>query len=201
MNPKPAKRLLDILFSLTGLLILSPLFAVVALLIKLDGDGPVFFRQERVGKDFQPFRIYKFRTMHPSAENKGPLITVRGDARITKIGALLRKYKIDELPQLLNVLKGDMSFVGPRPEVKKYVRLFNSEYKKLLKIRPGITDPASIKYSDEERVLSQSGNWEEDYTKKILPEKIKLSLHYADNYNVITDLNLILKTIFKSSAG
>lgn len=192
------KRLLDIFFSFTGLLILSPLFAAVALLIKLDSKGPVFYRQERVGKDFKPFRIYKFRSMRPGSDNKGPLVTVGGDKRITKIGALLRKYKIDELPQLLNVLKGDMSFVGPRPEVNKYVQLFNSDYKKLLKIRPGITDPASIHYSDEERVLSASRNWEEDYTKKVLPEKLKLSLHYMNNHNIITDIRLILKTIFKS---
>lgn len=191
------KRLLDIFFSFTGLLILSPLFAVVSLLIKLDSKGPVFYRQERVGKDFKPFKIYKFRSMHPGSDNKGPLVTVGGDKRVTKIGALLRKYKIDELPQLLNVLKGDMSFVGPRPEVSKYVQLFNSDYKKLLRIRPGITDPASIYYSDEERVLSASRNWEEDYTKKILPEKLKLSLSYVNNHNIITDVRLILKTIFK----
>lgn len=194
------KRLLDIFFSFTGLLILSPLFAAVALLIKLDSKGPVFYRQERVGKDFKPFRIYKFRSMHPGSDHKGPLVTVGGDKRVTPIGALLRKYKIDELPQLLNVLIGDMSFVGPRPEVNKYVQLFNSDYKKLLTIRPGITDPASIYYSNEESVLSASSNWEEDYTKKILPEKLKLSLHYVNDHNTITDLRLILKTIFKPHA-
>ena len=130
---------------------------------------------------------------------KGPLITVRGDNRVTKIGKFLRKYKIDELPQLINVLKGEMSFVGPRPEIKEYVQLFKSDYKKLLKIRPGITDPASIKYSNEEGILSLSKNWEEDYTKSILPEKIKLSLHYVDNHNFIIDLKLILKTILETS--
>lgn len=193
------KRLFDIFFSSIGLLILSPLFVVVALLIKLDSKGPVFFRQERIGKYFKPFRIYKFRTMTVDTVEKGPLITVHGDNRVTKIGKFLRKYKIDELPQLLNVLKGEMSFVGPRPEIKEYVQLFKSDYKKLLKIRPGITDPASIKYSNEEGILSLSKNWEEDYTKRILPEKIKLSLHYVETHNVITDLKLILKTIIETS--
>ena len=193
------KRLFDIFFSSIGLLILSPLFVVVALLIKLDSKGPVFFRQERIGKYFKPFRIYKFRTMTVDTVEKGPLITVRGDNRVTKIGKFLRKYKIDELPQLINVLKGEMSFVGPRPEIKEYVQLFKSDYKKLLKIRPGITDPASIKYSNEEGILSLSKNWEEDYTKRILPEKIKLSLHYVDNHNFIIDLKLILKTILETS--
>ncbi len=131
------------------------------------------------------------------AENKGPQITVGGDKRVTKIGKFLRKYKIDELPQLMNILKGEMSFVGPRPEVSKYVKLYKQNYEKLLHIRPGITDPSSIKYSKEESVLSSSKNWEADYVKRILPEKIKLSSHYVDNHNFLTDLNLILKTIFK----
>ncbi len=192
------KRLFDIFFSLIGLLFLSPLFVAVALLIKLGSEGSVFFRQERIGKNFESFRIYKFRTMAVGADKMGPLITVGGDKRITKIGKFLRKYKIDELPQLFNVLKGEMSFVGPRPEVKKYVQLFKSDYKKLLKIRPGITDPASIQYSAEETNLSLSKSWEEDYIKKILPEKIKLSLHYLDNHNFITDLKLILITVLKT---
>lgn len=192
------KRLFDIFFSLIGLLFLSPLFVVVALLIKLGSEGSVFFRQERIGKNFESFRIYKFRTMAAGAEKKGPLITVGGDERITKIGKFLRKYKIDELPQLFNVLKGEMSFVGPRPEVKKYVQLFKSDYKKLLDIRPGITDPASIQYSDEEGNLSLAKNWEEVYIKRILPEKIKLSSHYVDNHNFITDFKLILITVLKT---
>ena len=131
------------------------------------------------------------------AENNGSQITVGGDKRVTKIGKILRKYKVDELPQLINILKGEMSFVGPRPEVKKYVELYKPEYEKLLKIRPGITDPSSIRYSKEESVLSLSKNWEADYVKWILPEKIKLSSHYVDNHNLLTDLTLILKTIFK----
>ncbi len=191
------KRLFDIFFSSIGLVLLLPLFAVVAILIKIDSKGPVFFRQERIGRNFNPFKIYKFRTMTVDAENMGPQITVGGDKRVTKIGKFLRKYKIDEMPQLINVLKGEMSFVGPRPEVRKYVDHFKSDYKNLLTIRPGITDPASMKYSKEESVLSSSKNWEEDYVKRIMPEKIMLSSHYVDNHNLLTDLTLILKTIFK----
>jgi len=136
--------------------------------------------------------------MEHKANENGPRITVANDSRITRMGRFLRKYKIDELPQLFNVIKGDMSFVGPRPEVKEYVKLYESDYKKLLRIRPGITDPASIKYSDEEGVLSLSENWEEEYKKKVLPEKIALSLSYVENQNIITDLKLIFKTLFKT---
>lgn len=191
------KRLFDFFFSLTGLIILLPLFATAAVFIKLDGKGPVFFRQERIGKNFMPFKIYKFRTMIVGAEDKGSLITVSGDSRITRIGRFLRKTKFDELPQLINVLKGDMSLVGPRPEVKKYVELFRSDYEKLLSMRPGITDPASIEFSDEESILAQTPDWERVYTGKILPEKIKLTLYYIDNHNVIMDMKLIFKTILK----
>ena len=193
-----AKRLFDIFFSSIGLIILSPLFLIVAVLIKLDSKGPVFFRQERVGRYFKEFRIYKFRTMSNDVSKKGPQITVGGDTRVTKVGKVLRKYKIDELPQLINVLKGDMSFVGPRPEVRKYVEMFKSDYAKLLKVRPGITDPASIQFSAEENVLASSNNWERDYIIKVLPEKIRLSSQYIDSQNnIITDLSLILKTIIR----
>jgi lipopolysaccharide/colanic/teichoic acid biosynthesis glycosyltransferase len=129
---------------------------------------------------------------------KGPMITVAGDRRITKVGKFLRQYKADELPQLFNVLKGEMSFVGPRPEVKEYVQLFKKEYKTLLRIRPGITDPASIKYSDEERVLSSAENWEEEYKKRILPGKIDLSLQYVEQHNIMTDFRIILTTLLKA---
>lgn len=191
------KRLLDVLLSSIGLAVLAPLFVVVALAIKLDSRGPVFFRQERIGKGFAPFLIFKFRTMEDGADRKGPLITSGGDSRVTKTGRLLRRCKIDELPQLLNVLAGDMSLVGPRPEVRKYVELFESDYGELLKVRPGITDPASMQYSEEETVLSSSGDSERDYTGKILPEKIRLSLQYVRNHSVITDMAVILKTILK----
>jgi lipopolysaccharide/colanic/teichoic acid biosynthesis glycosyltransferase len=192
------KRLFDIFFSFSGLLIFSPFFVIVATLIKLDSKGPVFFKQERIGKKFKSFNIYKFRTMKNNAEKNGPKITVKGDSRVTRIGRFLRKYKIDELPQLFNVLKGDMSFVGPRPEVNEYVQLFKPEYKKLLCTRPGITDPASIKYSDEEGSLYSSGNWEEEYKKRILPEKIRLSLNYLEKRSIFTDLKIILKTVLKT---
>jgi len=193
------KRLVDITCSFVGVLLLSPLFVVVAVLIKLDSPGPVFFRQKRIGKDFRPFRIYKFRTMAADAEQRGAPITVGGDKRITRIGRFLRKYKIDELPQLFNVIKGEMSLVGPRPEIKKYVEQFKTDYEKLLTVRPGITDPASLHYSDEERLLASSTTWEDDYLRKVLPEKIRLSSGYVDHHTIFTDLRLILKTITKAS--
>jgi lipopolysaccharide/colanic/teichoic acid biosynthesis glycosyltransferase len=192
------KRIFDLAFSFLGLIICLPIFVIVPILIKLDSKGPVFFRQARVGKNFIEFKICKFRTMRHDSEEKGPVITVSGDRRVTKVGKFLRQYKIDELPQLFNVLKGEMSFVGPRPEVKKYVQLFKKDYKKLLRIRPGITDPASLKYSDEEGILSLSENWEEDYEKRILPEKIHLSLQYVEHCSILTDLNIILKTLLKA---
>jgi lipopolysaccharide/colanic/teichoic acid biosynthesis glycosyltransferase len=191
------KRLMDIVLALTGLVILSPVFAATALFIKRDSEGPVFFRQERMGKGFRPFMIYKFRTMTTGAETRGARITVGGDTRITRIGHLLRKCKIDELPQLYNVLKGDMSLVGPRPEVREYVELFKREYAKLLRIRPGITDPASLRYSEEETVLSSADNWQADYTDRILPEKIRLSLGYVEKHDIFTDVGLIFRTLFK----
>lgn len=193
------KRLFDIFFSALGIIICIPFFIIAAILVKLDSSGPILFTQERIGKNFKPFNIYKFRTMKKVGEQDGPKITIRGDNRITGIGRLLRKYKIDELPQLFNVLKGDMSFVGPRPEISEYVNLFKTAYGKLLSIRPGITDPASICYSNEEILLSGSDNWEENYRKIVLPEKIKLSLQYVDNHSIITDIRLIVKTFLKIS--
>lgn len=194
------KRIFDIVLSALGLFALSPLFIAVAVLIRLHDSGPVFFRQERVGKGFRPFFIYKFRTMITNAADKGPKITVGGDARITGIGKILRKYKIDELPQLINVFKGEMSFVGPRPEVKKYVETYRADYEKLLRLRPGITDPASINYSMEEEMLGRSKeDWEDLYVKRILPEKIRLSLRYAEHPGLFADVRIILETIFKIS--
>ena len=191
------KRLFDIIFSSLGLLFLGPLLVVFAFIIKLDSPGPVLFLQERIGKNFKPFSIYKFRSMSVDAPQKGPSITVGGDKRVTRVGKFLRRYKIDELPQLINVLRGEMSFVGPRPEVRKYVELFRKDYEKLLTIRPGITDPASIHFSDEENVLSSSVNWEETYMTKILPEKIRLAEAYVDNHTILTDIRLIVQTFFK----
>lgn len=199
MTGTMAKRLFDIICSLLGLLVLSPVFMVVAVLVKLDSKGPVFFRHARIGKDFRPFRVYKFRTMREGAEQCGSSVTVGHDERVTRLGRFLRRTKVDELPQLLNVLKGDMSFVGPRPEVKEYVDLYPSEYRQLLTVRPGITDPASLQYSEEEKVLAESPNWEEDYRNRVLPDKIRLSLQYVDNHSLVTDLLLILETIMKTS--
>lgn len=190
------KRAFDIFFSLTGLLLLSPFFILVGLLIKLDSKGPIFFSQERIGRHFKPFRILKFRTMVRC--NNGPLITTAIDQRITRIGKYLRRYKIDELPQLLNVLKGDMSIVGPRPEVKKYVALFESDYRKILTVRPGITDPASIMYINEEDLLAVSRDYEEFYIKKILPDKIRLSLKYIEHPSIVKDTLIIFKTLLKT---
>lgn len=191
------KRLFDVIFSLLALIALSPVFMVASLFIKFDSKGPVFFLQERVGRHFRPFTIYKFRSMKADTGTKSTLITVEGDERITRVGRILRKYKIDELPQLLNVLKGDMSLVGPRPEIGKYVQLFKTEYGKLLRIRPGITDPASIRFSEEERVLAAAADWEGDYVKRILPEKIGLSLLYVERHGFLTDLKLIFRTVFR----
>ncbi len=171
---------------------------MVAISIMLDSKGPVFFRQKRVGKDFKEFRIYKFRTMVDEASLNGQQITVSGDKRVTRVGKFLRRHKIDELPQLINVSKGDMSFVGPRPEVGKYVEMFRTEYDKLLRVRPGITDPASIQYSDEEKILASATDWEKAYVERVLPEKIKLASQYVDKQsNILTDAILIIKTILK----
>lgn len=193
------KRLFDIFFSFLGLLVLAPLFVVVAILVKIDSKGPVFFRHTRMGRGFKPFHVYKFRTMVNGAERMGASVTAGSDKRITRLGRLLRKTKIDELPQLLNVLKGDMSLVGPRPEVREYVELYASEYRRLLSVRPGITDPASLRYAEEEGVLALSPSWEEEYRKKILPDKIKLSLEYVENHSLVMDVSLILKTVVKAA--
>ena len=192
------KRFFDIVLSIAGLLVVLPFLPFIAVLIKLDSRGPVFFRQERIGKGFRRFTIYKLRTMQAGADKKGALITAGGDNRVTKAGSFLRKYKIDELPQLFNVLRGDMSFVGPRPEVSRYVQLFEKDYRKLLTVRPGITDPASLTYSNEEAILSKANAFEEVYINKILPEKIKLSSQYVDNHNLMTDLKLILMTVLRT---
>jgi len=191
------KRIFDIIFSGVGIIFLLPFFIIIALLIKLDCKGPVFFRQERIGKNFRIFKIYKFRSMTANAENNRLMITASDDERVTFIGKFLRRYKLDELPQLMNVFKGEMSLVGPRPEVKKYTELFKSDYQILLKIRPGMTDPASIRFSGEEHLLAFSKNAEEKYIEDILPNKIQLSLLYVRNHNFITDLQLIFKTFLK----
>lgn len=189
-------RFLDILLSGIGLIVLSPFFLIIGIWVKLDSKGPVFFTQQRVGKNFELFSLYKFRTMKVNAEKAG-LLTVGKDPRITPSGYFLRKYKLDELPQLFNVLKGDMSMVGPRPEVKKYVDQYNSEQEKLLSIRPGITDPASIYYNNESAILGRSSNPERDYLQIILPHKLKLSQSYVKNRSLISYFKYIFLTLAK----
>lgn len=191
------KRLFDILFSSMGLLVFLPLFISIGLFIKLDSAGPVFYKQKRIGRQFVPFLIYKFRTMVRDADKKGLQITSGEDIRITRIGKFLRKTKIDELPQLINVLKGEMSFVGPRPEVEKYVELYKDDYKCILRVRPGITDISSIKFRDEERVLGNQDDPEDYYKSVLLPEKMKLAKKYIKEASFFYDLSLILSTIFR----
>lgn len=174
-------RLFDILFSCIGLISLSPLFVVVAIWIKLDSIGPVFYRQIRVGKNDKDFRIFKFRSMRVGSDTKG-LITVGGkDMRVTRAGYFLRKYKVDELPQLLNVFVGDMSLVGPRPEVRKYVDLYTPEQLKVLSVRPGITDYASVEYVDENEILGAAEDSERTYIEQILPDKIRYNMKYINH--------------------
>lgn len=189
------KRLFDFVAALAGLLILAPGLAIVALAIAVLDPGPVFFRQTRVGLGFKPFRLFKFRTMR--AGGGGPEITTGGDSRVTPVGRLLRKTKLDELPQLLNVLAGDMSLVGPRPEVPKYVDLFREDYALVLSVRPGITDYAAIEYRDEESVLKGFPDPEKGYVEKVLPDKIVLYRRYIAEMGVWTDLNIIFKTLAK----
>ena len=190
------KRIFDIIFSLLGLIILSPFFLLIAVVIKLDSKGPVFFRQVRVGKNGKEFKIFKFRTMVVGAEKKGMQITVDKDSRITKVGRYLRKFKLDEFPQLINVLIGDMSFVGPRPEVPKYVALYDERQRSVLKVKPGITDIASIEYKDENKLLSKNGDPEKIYVKEIMPHKLKLNMEYIRNISIVNDIKLIFKTVF-----
>jgi lipopolysaccharide/colanic/teichoic acid biosynthesis glycosyltransferase len=195
------KRLVDIAVAAVGLAVLLFPGMVVAGLIKLTSRGPVFFRQERMGRGFRPFRIYKFRSMVQDAPSRGNLVTVGADPRITPVGHFLRATKIDELPQLINVLLGDMSLVGPRPEVRKYVEMFPADYAEILRVRPGITDPASIKYRHEAEILGRAKDPEKEYVERILPEKIRLAKEYAQNSSTWLDLVIILKTIHVVGRG
>jgi len=194
---RKCKRIFDLFFTLIGLPFLLPFLAIIALMIKLEDGGPVFFIQRRIGYKGKPFYMWKFRTMVIDAEKKGSLITVGNDPRITRVGYFLRKYKLDEFPQLLNVLKGEMSLVGPRPEVEKYVILYNSEQRKVLDIIPGMTDPASIKYVNENEILAQADDPEKIYIEKVMPEKIKLNLEYAEKATCWSDFLIIIKTFFR----
>lgn len=197
MFNKIIKRIFDFIASFVGCIIISPIYIIIALLIKLDSKGPVFFKQKRVGQYGKEFEILKYRTMVVDAEKIGKQITVGNDSRITKIGHILRKYKLDELPQLFNVLKGDMSLVGPRPEVPKYVELYNDKEKEVLNVKPGITDFASIEYRDENELLGTVENPEEYYIDVIMKHKLKLNLKYINNNNIFIDIGIIFKTILK----
>lgn len=194
----PGKRAFDFSASLAGLVALAPLFALIALAIKLEDRGPVLFRQRRVGRFGRTFGMLKFRTMTTGAEPRGPLITVAGDPRVTRTGRFLRGTKLDELPQLFNVLVGDMSLVGPRPEVEKYVELYNPDQRRVLELVPGITDPASIAYRREEYLLAGFSDPERAYVEKVMPEKIRLNLEYAASGNMVSDLVVIWRTLFGS---
>ena len=190
------KRLFDIVASGLGLVVLSPLFLILAIWIKLDSKGPVFYRQVRVGYKNKDFRIYKFRSMRVGAD-KGSLVTIGGhDPRVTRSGYFIRKFKFDELPQLINVFLGDMSLVGPRPEVRHYVDFWTPEQMLVLDVRPGITDPASIKFRNENELMEQADDPEKYYIEVIMQEKIKLYLEYVEKHNFFYDLGLIFKTFW-----
>ena len=188
------KRLVDVLAAAFGLALLAPLFAAVSLLIKLTSPGPVFHRAQRVGKGRQPFRIYKFRSMIAGAERAGPGITAAGDARVTPLGRWLRMTKVDELPQLINVLRGDMSLVGPRPEDPRYVERYTPEQRRVLEVSPGVTSAASVLYRNEESFLT-GPDWERKYIEVVLPHKLSIELDYLRRRTIASDLDLIVKTL------
>ena len=192
-----AKRFFDLLVSTVMLVLLNPLLLVLALAVKFSSKGPAFYMQERIGKNEKLFRIFKFRTMFLDADKKG-LLTVGGrDPRVTPVGYFLRKYKLDELPQLFNVVLGEMSLVGPRPEVKRYVEMYSVEQKKVLEVNPGITDYASIEYSNENELLGKADDPEKMYVEEIMPAKLKLNLKYLREQSFLVDLKIIFKTVMK----
>lgn len=191
------KRLIDIVLSGVGLLVLSPLLLMIACFIKLESKGGIFFKQLRVGKNQQNFYLVKFRTMHLNAEQFGQLTVGMRDPRITRVGYFLRRYKLDELPQLLNVFVGEMSMVGPRPEVPKYVNIYTQEQLKVLSVKPGITDWASLHYFNENELLANSVTPEETYIQEIMPQKLALNLRYVETNNWLTDLVIIVQTVLR----
>ncbi len=197
-----AKRTFDLLAAVLGLLLLAPVLAALAAWIRLDSSGPALFRQERVGRGGRPFRIYKFRTMVVDAPGRGPEITVGRDPRVTRAGAFLRRTKLDELPQLLNVLLGDMSLVGPRPEVPRYVALYPAATRqKVLSVRPGLTDEAAIQYADESSLLAAAVDPERAYVEQVLPRKLALYESYVDSRSLAGDIGIILRTLRRIWAG
>jgi lipopolysaccharide/colanic/teichoic acid biosynthesis glycosyltransferase len=189
------KRAFDIACASIALVLLSPLLLVIAAAVRLDSEGPALFRQQRIGRGFRPFFIYKFRTMVRNAPKLGGLITVGDDPRITRAGRFLRRFKIDELPQLINVLKGDMSLVGPRPELREYVDAFRGDYEQILAIRPGLTDLASLKFIDEAGLLAQATDTERAYRECVLPEKLALAKQYVRDQSLRLDLLLLARTV------
>lgn len=190
------KRAFDIVVSFVALLFLSPVYIVIAVLIKLDSPGKVFYRQERITTYGKTFRIYKFRTMVENADKIGTLVTVNGDSRVTRVGRVLRKYRLDETPQLLNIIKGDMSFVGTRPEVRKYVEAYTEEMYATLLLPAGVTSLASIYYKDEERLLSESNNADDTYINEVLPQKMYYNLEYINKFSFFYDIKLMIMTVF-----
>ena len=195
-----AKRTLDLILSLVGLALLWPLLASLALWIKLDSPGPVLYRGKRVGKDGEPFHMYKFRTMAEGAERRGPAVTYRDDPRITRAGRILRRTKLDELPQLFNVIKGEMSWVGPRPEDPKYVALYTPEQRQVLTVKPGVTGPTQLEYRDEASTLSGEAV-DEEYVSRLMPEKLKLDLEYVRTRSLGGDLRILWRTATMMSFG
>lgn len=191
------KRTFDILFSSIGLLMLLPVFVVMAVWIKADSEGPVFYRQVRVGMHGKLFRIFKFRSMRLGSDKASQITIGERDSRITRSGIIIRKYKLDELPQLINVFTGDMSFVGPRPEVPKYVDLYTEAQRHVLDVRPGITDMASIKYINENELLGKANNPEDYYIHTIMPDKLSINLEYVKNNSFMDDVTIIFKTLSK----
>ncbi len=190
------KRISDILLSGAGILVLSPLLLLIFFAVKASSPGPAIYRQKRVGRYNTDFEVFKFRSMYTGSDRKGLLTVGDSDPRITGVGSILRKYKLDELPQLFNVLKGDMSIVGPRPEVRKYVELYDENQRKVLDVRPGITDLASIKYRNENEILSGKTDPEDHYIRHIMPDKIRMNLEYISDRSVLKDMKVILKTLY-----
>jgi lipopolysaccharide/colanic/teichoic acid biosynthesis glycosyltransferase len=188
------KKFIDLIISIILLIILSPLFCLISIAVYIESGRPVFYKQERVGKNWKNFKILKFRTMVNGSDSIGPKVTCKNDVRLTYTGKILRKYKLDELPQLVNVIKGEMSLVGPRPEIPKFAQFFSKEYTDILKIKPGISDFASIEFSDESQLFDQNKNVEEIYKTKILPQKIKLYYRYLTQKSLITDFKIIFAT-------
>ena len=188
------KRLLDIICSLLALVVFSPLWIVIALAIVLESRGGVLYRQERVGRNNRDFMLYKFRTMRTGSDKKGLLTVGNRDSRVTRVGYFLRKYKLDEFPQLVNIIKGDMSIVGPRPEVRKYVDMYTPEQLKVLSVRPGLTDYASVRYVHESEILARSDNPEQTYIDEVMPAKLALNLEYIQNQSLREDIKLIFQT-------